>query len=380
MTGIATKAVALLGALTVLLSGIAGCQSEPASRAAAPAPTRSVPQIIRQGDQDLLELAPGQVPGVSFAEVKQIILPGILETTGKVAFDDRRVSTIVSRVQGRIEDTRVSLWDNVRHGEKIVELYSPDFMTAEAEYVQALTTAKLSAPPMTGGGGSATKLADALLSAARRKLELLGMEQSDIRALKAPEPTIWVRAPISGVVVKKNAVRGSQVNPGDVLYELGTLNDVWITADIYEDELARVRAGQALEAVTTAFPSEVFRGTVTRISPDIDPTTHTAQVRCEVKNPGLKLKPEMLARVKIRTEPGYALVVPRDALVFEANSYFAYVDAGGNHLARRKVSIGPSDEHGNTRVLSGLKAGEQVLKDGAILVNALWHQARGGSS
>ncbi len=367
---------ALLGMLAALLGAAAGCQGETASRAAAPAPTVAIARIVRQGGEQLLELHPGQVPGMAYAEVREVELPRTLETTGKITFDDRRVATIVSRVQGRIENTRVSLWDNVRRGEPIVELYSPDFMTAEAEYLEAGTTSKLSAGPKMGGGD----LAAALLSAARRKLELLGMEEADLRALKAPEPAIWMRAPISGAVVKKNAVRGSQVNPGDVLYELGTLGDVWITADIYEDELSRVRTGQELEAVTTAFPGQVFRGRVTRISPAIDPATHTAEIRCEVNNPGLKLKPEMLARVRIATGPAHALVAPQDALVFEADSYYAFVDAGGGRLKRCKVAISSWNEKGYARVISGLRPGERVITGETLQVDTLWHEAFGEGS
>jgi Cu(I)/Ag(I) efflux system membrane fusion protein len=219
-----------------------------------------------------------------------------------------------------------------------------------------------------------------MVLAARRKLELLGMEEADIAAIREPNPTVWMRAPISGTVIENKAVRGAAINPGDVLYSLGTLGDVWIVANIYEDDLARVHVGQALEAVTTAYPDDTFSGFVSRISPGVDPSTHTLQVRCEVKNPGGKLKPEMLARVRIVTNPGYALVVPMEALVFDTNDYYVYVDLGGGKYDRRKVEIGSWKEQGSARVTSGLKAGERVVVSESIQVNALWHQANGESS
>ncbi len=233
-------------------------------------------------------------------QVQNIELPGVLETSGQITYDDRSTSTIISRVQGRIEQTRVSLWDNVQRGEKIVALYSPDFMTAESEYLQAHDTSKLMAAPGVGGSSD---FAGALSQAAKRKLQFLGMTDADIQAIKAPDPTVWMRAPISGTVVDNKVQRGAAVNPGDVLFSLGTLNDVWITGDIYEDDLARVRVGQDLSAVTTAFPDEVFHGVIDRISPNVDPTTHTLQIRCVVKNPGGKLKPQMLAKVSYRHAP-----------------------------------------------------------------------------
>jgi Cu(I)/Ag(I) efflux system membrane fusion protein len=323
-------------------------------------------------------LRPGDVPGVKIVEVREVELPATLETTGLVTFNDRDVSTIVSRVQGRIEQTRVSLWDNVFRGERIVALYSPDFMTAEAEYLQAKTTAKIARAPQLGVGGA--DMGAAMLTAARRKLELLGMDDADIAALKQPDPTVWMRAPIGGTVVENKALRGAAVNPGDVLYTLGTLSTVWITADIYEDDLARVHLGQSLQAVTTAYPDKVFSGVIDRISPAIDPATHTLQIRCVVRNPGFKLKPQMLARIKIVTQPGTALVVPQDALVFETNRYFAFVQTGPGTVERRQVDIASWGGSGLARVVSGLRAGDRVLTGQTVQVNALWHAAHGESS
>ncbi len=373
----------LRGAMIVLAMATVGCGGPAPGHAAVDTPV-VVPQIVTQADgEKILQMTPAQVPGLTTAEVTQIELPGVLEASGQVAFDDQRVSTIVSRVAGRIDATRVSQWDNVRRGERIVALYSPDFMTAEAEYLQAQTTAKLSSAPAfatsaaTAGGEN---LGASMVAAARRKLELLGMEEADIAALSAPTPTVWMRAPISGTVVENKAVRGAAVNPGDVLYSLGTLSDVWIVANIYEDDLARIHVGQALEAVTTAYPDQTFSGFISRISPGVDPNTHTLQIRCEVKNSGGQLKPEMLARVRIVTNPGYALVVPMESLVFDTDDYYVYVDLGGGKFARRKVEVGSWKEQGSARVLSGLKAGERVVVGESIQVNALWHQANGESS
>src|SRR5882672_11768275 len=120
-------------ATAALAFSISGCRGGSGSPAAAvPEATPFVPRLIKQqGSPELLELKASDVPGLVMVEVKNVELPGILETSGQVTYDDRRVSTIVSRVQGRIEETRVSLWDSVSRGEKIVALYSPDFMTAE---------------------------------------------------------------------------------------------------------------------------------------------------------------------------------------------------------------------------------------------------------
>jgi Cu(I)/Ag(I) efflux system membrane fusion protein len=213
-----------------------------------------------------------------------------------------------------------------------------------------------------------------------RKLELLGFAVADIAEIRQPSASVWMRAPISGIVVSKNAVRGQQVNPGDQLFSLATLDKVWITADIYEDDLARVKLGQSLRAIMAAYPKEVFTGSVQRISPSLDPNTHTWQLRCEVVNPGFRLKPQMLARVRIVTAPGLALVVPQSALVFDDNGYYAFVVAGANSLERRRVEIADWNEHGYARVTSGVRPGERLVTMESLRMNTLWHMAHGETS
>jgi Cu(I)/Ag(I) efflux system membrane fusion protein len=355
---------------------LGGCHSDTPSRAAVPEATPAV-HLVRQQGVELIQFNASDVPGLSIVEVQNIELPGVLETSGQITYDDRSTSTIISRVQGRIEQTRVSLWDNVQRGEKIVALYSPDFMTAESEYLQARESSKLMTAPGVGGSSD---FAGALSQAARRKLQFLGMTDADIQAIKAPDPTVWMRAPISGTVVENKVQRGAAVNPGDVLFSLGTLNDVWITGDIYEDDLARVRVGQQLSAVTTAFPDEVFHGVIDRISPNIDPSTHTLQIRCAVKNPGARLKPQMLAKVSIVTRPGEALVIPQDALVFDIDNYYAFVEVSPGTFEHRKVTIASWSRVGYARIVSGLKPGDRVVSGETLQVNALWHEAHGESS
>jgi Cu(I)/Ag(I) efflux system membrane fusion protein len=370
---VALAAVAA-GISAALLLG--GCHSDTPSRAAVPEATPMV-RLVRQQGVDAIQFNANDVPGLKIVQTQNIELPGVLETSGQITFDDRSTSTIISRVQGRIEQTRVSLWDNVQRGEKIVALYSPDFMTAESEYLQARESSKLMAAPGIGGSSD---FAGALSQAAKRKLQFLGMTDADIQAIKAPDPTVWMRAPISGTVVENKVQRGAAVNPGDVLFSLGTLNDVWITGDIYEDDLARVRVGQQLSAVTTAFPDEVFHGVIDRISPNIDPATHTLQIRCAVKNPGARLKPQMLAKVSIVTRPGEALVIPQDALVFDIDNYYAFVEISSGTFEHRKVAISSWSRVGYARIVSGLKAGDRVVSGETLQVNALWHEAHGESS
>jgi Cu(I)/Ag(I) efflux system membrane fusion protein len=353
------------------------CQSSSASRQEE-STTGFVPALIHQpGTGELMELKLSQVPGMTLTRVKQIELSRVLEANGEISYDERQVATISSRVAGRIEQMMIARWDYVHKGQPILQLYSPDFMTAEAEYVEALETQKASSRPALGGN---VELAAQMVAAARRKLELLGLERADIDTIRVPSTIRIVRAPISGNIVESKVTRGSQVNPGDPLFSVGILDPIWITAHIYEQDLARVHVGQQLEAVTTAYPNEIFRGVIARISPGINADTHTMELRCQVRNPGLKLKPQMLARVRIVTQPGYALVVPQKALVFETDAYYAFVQAAPDRFERRKVAISSWNEKGYARVVSGLNTGDEVVSDESVQVNALWHLAHGETS
>jgi membrane fusion protein, copper/silver efflux system len=346
--------------------------------ASSATPSSDVPQLITQNGQEWMVVNLSQVAGLSSTAVQSVALPGILEAVGQVNFDDRLVSTIVSRVTGRLEDIRVSQWDTVRAGENILSLYSPDFMTAEAEYLEALSgPSRIIGPEIPA---DAYEMSADLKTAAIKKLELLGLSPADIAGIKQATPSRWMRAPISGIVVSKLALRGAQVNPGGQLFSLASLERVWITVDIYEDDLSRVHTGQSLEAVTLAYPDEIFKGVVNRISPNLDPNVHTLQLLCQIQNPGERLKPQMLARVRIVTRPGAALVVPQTALVFDGDAYYAFVQTGANTVERRAVQIATWNEQGYARVLSGLKSGERVISRKSLQLNALWREAHGMSS
>jgi membrane fusion protein, copper/silver efflux system len=373
----------LIACVVAALALVAGCQRAQVEGAAAdkiPSP----PRLERQSDgTDALRFSASQLSRMTFATVKEIPLPAVLEANGQVTFDDRRVATIISRVTGRIDELRTSQWDTVRHGEQVMSLYSPDLMTAEAEYLEATSSAS-----QTSGTGSQTdvfglpagslRMTANLKAAAVRKLELLGFSPADIAAIRVPSASVWMRAPISGIIVSKNVVRGQQVNPGDQLFSLATLDQVWLTADIYEDDLSRVHVGQTLHAVTTAYPGEMFSGVIGRISPNIDANTHTLQLRCQIENRGLKLKPQMLARIRIVTKAGYALVVDERALVFDTDRYYAFVLVPGNVVVRREVMIRSWNESGYARVVHGLSVGDQVVDAQSVEVDSLWDQSGAG--
>lgn len=377
MDGVDHHPTVKLVAILLLVVLLGGCQQERKNQEASEPPPDPIPRLVKQADGTELMQLPPHIPGLTIVTVRQVDTPGVIETSGKISFDDRRVAKIISRVAGRVEAVWVLQWDNVRAGQAVVSLYSPDYMTGEAEYLQAVATSKLN---LSGGSPDQSNFASSMVAAARRKLELLGLTAGEIAGLRAPNATTALRAPIGGTIIDRQVIAGTQVNPGDILFTVAVLDPIWITADIYEDDLARIHPGQQLEAETPSYPGRIFTGVIGRLSPNFDPNTHTAQLRCQVHNPGLALKPDMLARIRILTEPGKAVLVPQEALIFEVDAYYAFVEVEPGRVTRRKVTIASWSSEGYARVLSGLNPGDRVVTDESIQVSALWHEAHGESS
>lgn len=332
--------------------------------------------LVHQADgREAMVISNAQAEEGPIGMAREVQLPRVLEATGQVTFDDKLVSTIISRLTGRIEEMLSSQWQMVKRGEPVMKVYSPDYMSAEAEYLAATSGANQAAQTQTFGLPPAFGVAASLKEAAIRKLDLLGFSRADIAAIRAPNPTVWVTAPISGIIVSKNVVRGQAINPGDQLLALATLQRVWITADIYQDDLSRVYVGQSVEAVTASYPGKVFKGTVQKISPALDPNIHTLQLRCEVENPGSLLKPQMLARMRLLTSPRQALIIPQSALVFDGDSYFAFIISGPDTVERRPVKIADWSEPGYFCVVSGIGPSDRFLVTETLKFDALWRKA-----
>ena len=215
---VASARLELRSAILILLAACAAaCNGGSGTGAQVDQPTLSPPRLIRQGQGvELLQLEQ-PLPGLTLTTVHDLVLPGALETTGQISFDDRRVANIISRVSGRIEQVYVSQWDYVRRGQPIITLYSPDFMTAEAEYLQA----EASAPALTGDPDN-DQFARSMVEAARRKLELLGIEPQQVARIRSAAPVFTMYAPISGGV---DANRGADPAPtGDCGHRRRTLD------------------------------------------------------------------------------------------------------------------------------------------------------------
>lgn len=338
------------------------------SAADAPAPamtaTRSPADAAIRGTQRI-RIAPErqQQIGVKFAQAREA--PAAVETraVGRVAYDERRITHVHTKVSGWIENVFVDfVGAPVKRGQPLFTIYSPDLVSSQEDYLLALRAkGEL-------GGSSFPRLSEgsrALADSARRRLELWDMTAAQIQALEAQgkvSRTVTVASPVSGVVVERAAYHhGKTVTPEIDLYTIVDLSRVWVLTSVYEYEAPFVRVGQAAEI---SLPYEAdprgLHGRVTFIAPFLDPKTRTVEVRMEFPNPNLALRPESFVNVVLRRDLGKRLIVPKDAVLDTGVSQYVFVDKGDGYLEPREITAGP--EVGAGRVITrGLDEGERVV-------------------
>jgi Cu(I)/Ag(I) efflux system membrane fusion protein len=220
---------------------------------------------------------------------------------GKIALDETRTKTITAWVPGRIDRLFVDYTGiTVRPGDHMVEVYSPELITAQAEFLQSLKSAE-------GLDGSSQLMANSIrqtVQAVREKLALLGLTEqqiTDIEKAGKPLDRLTIYAPIGGVVIDKKATEGAYVKTGTPIYTIADMSKLWVLLDAYESDLAWIQYGQSIEFSTPSLPGEVFAGRISFISPVLNDRTRSVKVRAVVDNPQGLLKPNMLVSAFVKT-------------------------------------------------------------------------------
>ena len=221
---------------------------------------------------------------------------------GKIDYDETLVKNISAWVPGRIDRLYVDFTGiTVSKNDHMVDLYSPELISAQAELIQAAKAAaelKDKTPSLFGGSTLAT------LDAAREKLRLLGLNQEQIQKIEQGGKAlthITIYSPIGGIVIGKNATEGMYVQTGTPIYTVADLSKLWVKLDAYESDLPWICYGQQVEFTTESSPGEVFKGIISFINPVLDPTTRTVKLRVNVENPDGRLKPGMFVRAVVRS-------------------------------------------------------------------------------
>ena len=284
-----------------------------------------------------------------------------VRATGTIAFDERAVSVVQSRVPGIVEQLLVRApLTTVRAGEPLLTLIAPDWTAAQEEYLALQRT-------HTNG-------LDAVRAAARQRLTLLGMSEGQIRAVERnghAQTRITVSAPRDGVVGELNVREGASVMAGTPLLRINGLDSVWMNAAIPEALRGRVADGASVKAQLAAFPGETFEGTIETLLPDIDPATRTQMARIVLKNPQHRLAPGMYASVVIAPSAPTMqnVLVPTEAVIATGTRNVIIIDDGSGHFRAQEIRLG-DEANGKTAVVEGLKDGDNVVLSGQFLIDS----------
>ncbi|MEN8184125.1 MAG: efflux RND transporter periplasmic adaptor subunit [Myxococcota bacterium] len=303
--------------------------------------------------------------GVKTAPATRKRLATTIRAVGRVVAEETTLEDVSLKVRGWVGDVRVdAVGDPVKRGEVLFSVYSPELYAAQEEYLQALRSQQRARET------SAPERADYLVRAARNRLRLWDIAGPDLERLAAtgePLEHLPIRAPVSGYVMEKNLVEGSAFAPGQRLYRIAPLSNVWIEAEVYESELPLVREGQRATITLPYLPERSFEAAVAYVHPTLDPKTRTARLRIELPNPDLELRPDMYANVRVHAERGERLVVPQSAVLHAGERSFVFRALGDGRFRPQPVEVGLRSGE-EVEILSGLEPGDAIVTSATFLI------------
>lgn len=300
--------------------------------------------------------------GIRTTKVRRTSASAEISLTGKIKFNEEKLSVITAKFPGRIERLYLNAEGQlVQSGDKLALIYSPELITIQRELLEAK---KL------------THASPELYQAAREKLRLLKVTERQIEAIETANRVtelFEIYSDVSGVITRRLVNAGDYVTTGTGLMEVAGLSSVWVVLDAYESDLPWIQSGAALQFTTSALPGQTFTAMVKLINPVINEQTRTAQIRAEVSNDRMLLKPEMLVNATLRTKlPGKAnaLVIPATSVLWTGPRSVVYVKVDDSMaFEMREVTLGP--KMNNLYIVeSGLEEGEEVVSEGAFAVDA----------
>ncbi len=305
--------------------------------------------------------------GVTTTVVERKAIPGGVRAVGRVVAPESELVDVSLKVRGWAKRIVVeAAGDPVERGGILFEVYSPDLLAAQQEYVEALRS------QARARDTSAPDRADALVRAAHDRLRLWDIAPRDLERLTATlevNESIPIRAPISGYVVEKNLVEGGAFGPGERLYRIAPLSKVWIEAEVYESELGRVAVGERATVTLPYLPGRSLEARITYVQPSLDAETRTARVRVEIDNRDLALRPNMYANVQVEAPGVERLVVPQSAVLQAGKQSFVFRVLDEGRFRPQAVEVGQRIGE-EIEILSGVQVGDVIVRSGTFLVAA----------
>ncbi len=333
----------------------------PPSASRLPPPGLSVVRIPLERRQEI---------GVTTAKVEKRTISGAVETNGVVAEDEGRVHAVNAKFSGYIEKLSVDrTGQSVRRGQPLLSVYSPDLVSTERELLLAIENVR-----RLSGSRSAETASDAraLLEATRERLRLWDIPEAEIARIERTgeiSKILTLSSPVSGVVLKKDALPGMAITAGMPLFTIADLSQVWVLADLYQSEMAMTAPGNSATVSASFLSGETFRGRVDFVYPTMTEETRTVKVRLVIPNPKGLLKPGMFVRVSLAGKGKDALAIPRSALIQTGERQIVFVEQSPGIYAPREVKTGVGGKD-LLEVLAGLSEGETVVTSANFLIDS----------
>ena len=317
-----------------------------------------------------------KLPGVKlnpeiyiFQSAEKVQVPVDIKVPGRLAFNAERSKVLSARAPGRVE--RIFAFDGaqVNVGSPVVELYSPDFISAQQEYLLSSKIAKV----LMANKAMSDLLDDAHFTqdAAANRMRNLGASDSDVKAIEVTGKTqanLVMRSPLKGVVVKRNVEPGAAVSSGDVLATLADPKHLWFLGNVFEQDFRMIKPGQKIVLHLEAYPDKEFVAYANYIAPAVDPQTRALLIRADVENTDDLLRPDMYASARLTTGTADAIVVPQSAIVRVREARYAIIKVGNDTF--RRVPVKGYDLNSKSfAITEGVEQGWTVLAEGAVLLN-----------
>ncbi|HKI77425.1 MAG TPA: efflux RND transporter periplasmic adaptor subunit [Ignavibacteriaceae bacterium] len=308
---------------------------------------------------------------VKIMEVKSEKLSPGITTNGVLSLNEKREFIVTTKVNGWVENLFVNYTgQKVSKGQKLMEIYSPELVSAQQEYLTALSYNK---SVESSSNKDISESGNMLIENAKRKLQLLDMSEGDIKDLetsKNVKTNITLYAPFTGTVLDKNILAGQKIMAGMQLLHIADLSTLWLTADVYEYELSKIKNGAESKIKFNYLPGEIFTGKISFIYPTIDPKSRTAKIRIDVPNSNGELKPEMFANVEIAGKETIATpVVPENAVIRSGSKDFVIISLGEGKFKPQRVTLG-NYSNGYYQILKGLNEGNKIVTSAQFLIDS----------
>jgi membrane fusion protein, heavy metal efflux system len=363
-----------------------------AGTSAAGTPAAALPGAGSAKDPETVQLSDSQLGSINVAPVTERDFASQKEALGIIDFNQDMNVQVFTPYQGRIIETFADLGDDVKKGQTLFTIESPDFIAAQSNLIGAAATLEQTTSALDRAKKlyavqgidqndyesalAALQTAEGALRAARNAVAIFGKTEAQIDRIVASrrvETALLVKSPITGRITARNAAPGLLEQPGNppAPYSVADLSTLWMMANVVESDVPAFKLGQPVTVSVSAFPGRVFHGKITALGATVDPNSRRVALRSEIKDPKHELRPDMFASFVIRTgDPTHAPAVPLDGVVREGDGTMSVwvVTNGRRRFARRIVKIGRQQD-GYDEILEGLKPGETIAVEGAIFLS-----------